>query len=85
MAYLRSQHHLQVVNLSQTTGILQHRLPRPLTGVRVGFLGHTTIRQDGAIDTVDGVAGILLSLTHGIAVLTCIAVEVEVVILIAKL
>ena len=85
MAHLRTCHQFHIMDRTQAACPLQHCLPRPLAGMRIGLLHHTTFGQDGAIDTIHRVAGILLGLTHSIAVLTSITVYLVVVVLIAEL
>ena len=85
MAHLGTCHQLYIVDVGQTAIPLEHGLPRPLIGVRLCLASHTTIGENGLIYAIDGIAGILLGLAHGIALLTSIAIDGIVVVLITKL
>ena len=85
MTQLKATHQFYIVYIIETLVPLEHSLPRPLVGVGVSLSYLTTLGKYNLLHTIHGIFGIGSLLTHGIAILACIALKVVVVILIAKL
>ena len=85
MAQLKAPHEFHVVYLVETLVPFEHGLPCPLVGVGVGLLNLAAEWKYYLLLAVDGVFRVCTLLTHSVALLAGVTLQVVVVILIAEL